>query len=144
MSVKYAGALLRGLLRGTARDRWGCFENLTLTLYGYGSCALTGVLAAATALLTAGPGGAVRCLAASLAGMYLGLLAVGVLTMARERRRIPGAARQKALCCLTFPLFMLTYIPVSVCALFSKFQWTPVRHTVAVGLDAVSHNLTKL
>ena len=144
VSVKYAGALLRGLFRGPARDRWGCFENLTLTLYGYGSCALTGILAAATALLAAGPAGAVRCLAVSLAGMYMGLLAVGALTMAREHGRIPGSAGRKALCCLTFPLFMLTYIPVALCALFTKFQWKPVQHTVAVGLDAVSHNLTKL
>lgn len=144
VSVKYAGALLRGLLRGPARDRWGCFENLTLTLYGYGSCALTGVLAALTTLLAAGPSGAAACMAASLAGMYLGLLAVGVLTMAREHGRIPGTRGQKALCCATFPLFMLTYIPVALCSLFCKFQWKPVRHTVAVGLDAVCRDLTKL
>ena len=144
VSVKYAGALLRGLFRGSARERWGCFENLTLTLYGYGSCALTAVLAALTALLAAGPAGVLRCLALSGAGMYLGLLAVGCLTAAQERARIPGTARQKAAACLTFPLFMLTYIPVALCACFRRFQWTPVRHTVAVGVDAVSHNLTKL
>ena len=137
VSVKYAGALLRGLFHGSARDRWGCFENLTLTLYGYGSCALTGILAVLAALLAAGPAGVIRCLAVSAAGMYTGLLAVGVLTMLREHSRIPGSARRKALCCATFPLFMLTYIPVALCALFSKFQWQPVRHTVAVGLDAV-------
>ena len=137
VSVKYAGALLKGLFRGPARERWGCFENLTLTLYGYGSCALTGILAAAAALLAAGPAGVVRCLGASLLGMYLGLLAVGCLTALQERERIPGTARQKAAACLTFPLFMLTYIPVALCACFRRFQWTPVRHTVAVGLDAV-------
>ena len=144
VSFRYAGSLLRGLGRGSLRDRWGCFENLTLTLYGYGSCALTGVLAAATALLAAGPAGAARCLAVSFLGMYLGLLAVGVLTMAREHSRIPGTARQKALCCASFPLFMLTYIPIALTACFRRFQWQPVRHTVAVGMDALSHNLTKL
>ena len=137
VSFKYAGALLRGLFRGSARDRWGCFENLTLTLYGYGSCALTGLLAGLTALLAAGPAGAVRCMAAGLVGMYLGLLAVGTLTMVREHRRIPGSVRQKALCCATFPFFMLSYIPLALCACFCRFQWTPVRHTVAVGLDKV-------
>lgn len=137
VSFKYAGALARGLLHGTVRERWGCFENLTLTAYGYGSCALMGVLAALTALLTAGPGGAARCALLSCGGMYLGLLAAGVLTMLQERRRIPGTRRQKIRCCLSFPVFMLTYIPVALCACFCKFQWEPIRHTVAVGLDKV-------
>lgn len=30
----------------------------------------------------------------------------------------------------TFPLFMLTYIPISLVALFCKTEWKPIKHTV--------------
>lgn len=137
VSLRYAGRLLKGLFRGSVRDRWGCFENLTLTMFGYGACAVTGALAAAAALLSGGAAGAVKCLALSGAGMYLGLLAVGALTTAQEWARIPGTARQKAVYCLSFPLFMLTYIPIALCACFCRFRWKPVRHTVAIGVGQV-------
>ena len=30
---------------------------------------------------------------------------------------------------------MLTWIPISFCSLFSKFEWKPIEHTVAVSLQ---------
>ena len=65
----------------------------------------------------------------------MGLLAMGALTTLLEGERIPGTLRQKLVSCLTFPVFMMTYLPVAVCACFCKFQWTPTSHTVAVGVD---------
>ena len=135
VSFKYTAALLRGLFHGKAWQRWTCFENLTLTMTGYGACTLSAVLAALLALMTAGAAGLIRCLALSAAGMYMGLLAMGAMTTLLERERIPGTLRQKLVSCLTFPVFMMTYLPVAVCACFCKFQWTPTSHTVAVGVD---------
>ena len=31
---------------------------------------------------------------------------------------------------LTFPLFMLTYLPISMAALFMKVEWKPIHHSV--------------
>jgi len=28
----------------------------------------------------------------------------------------------------TFPLFMLTYIPITIVAIFKKVKWTPIKH----------------
>ena len=119
VSLKYGRALVKGLFRGTARQRWGRLENLTLTLYGYGGCALEGAMSWLTALLA---GTAALDLAAPLAWMYGGLFLAGVLTTVQERRRIPGTARQKILSCLTFPLFMALYIPIALRACVGRPQ----------------------
>ena len=38
----------------------------------------------------------------------------------------------------TFPLFMLTFIPAAVCAVFAKRGWEPTRHTVAIGIGSLA------
>ena len=37
----------------------------------------------------------------------------------------------------TYPLFMMTYIPISIAALFGKVEWKPIQHRVAKTLDEV-------
>ena len=44
---------------------------------------------------------------------------------------------KKILYMFTFPLFMLTYIPVSIAAVFKKAEWRPIRHTVAVSVKEI-------
>ena len=34
-----------------------------------------------------------------------------------------------------FPLFMLTYLPITVAALFQKVEWKPIRHKSVAQLD---------
>ena len=41
----------------------------------------------------------------------------------------PHHPAKKVLYTITFPIFMLTYIPISLVALFSrKVQWKPIQH----------------
>lgn len=61
-------------------------------------------------------------------GMYLTLFVVGFYTTVTEWKHIYTTAPRKLLYTLTFPLFMLTYIPISVVALFTKVQWKPIQH----------------
>ena len=35
----------------------------------------------------------------------------------------------------TFPLFMFTYVPIAVVALFKKVEWTPIEHTVVKSIE---------
>lgn len=37
----------------------------------------------------------------------------------------------------TFPLFMMTYIPITIAALFKKVEWVPTKHDIAVNFDDV-------
>ena len=62
-------------------------------------------------------------------GLYVVLFLVGVFTTITEWKRIHTTPLRKVLYTVTFPLFMLTYIPISMVALFSrKVQWKPIEH----------------
>ena len=57
--------------------------------------------------------------------------AAGVgITVATEWKRIHAPAWKKIAYTLTFPLFMLTYLPISMAALFMKVEWKPIHHSV--------------
>lgn len=63
---------------------------------------------------------------------------MGLLTTIIERRHIRCGARWRVVANLfTFPIFMATYIPITVAALFLKVDWVPTPHNVAVTLDEV-------
>ena len=59
---------------------------------------------------------------------YLLLFLAGALTTATQWRRIRTSAWKKVLYTLTFPLFMATYVPITVLALFGKVEWKPIEH----------------
>ena len=74
--------------------------------------------------------------AASFAVPYLLLLLVGIITTATQWHSIRATAFKKVLYTFTFPLFMLTYIPISIAAIFSpKVEWKPIEHKVAVSIS---------
>ena len=59
---------------------------------------------------------------------YLLMLLYGLLTVISEWSRIRCPGVKKILYCFTFPIFMLTYVPISITALFRKVSWTPIAH----------------
>ena len=131
VSVRYAGDLLRGLFRGGVIT-YASFETLTLSLWGYGMGILSAGSVLVLAYLTGRWLGLVHAILAALAGAYVSFFLVGALTLATEHRRIRGGLRGKLLALVGFPLFMLTYAPITLTAPFRKFQWQPIRHTVAI------------
>ena len=38
----------------------------------------------------------------------------------------------------TFPLYVFTYIPISLVALFKKVEWTQINHTVVKTIEDIS------
>lgn len=60
---------------------------------------------------------------------YVGLLFYGLITVLSEWRHIDAAPMQKLGYVLTFPIFMFTYIPISIAALVQKVEWKPIYHT---------------
>lgn len=63
--------------------------------------------------------------------MYLALYVVGLFTTVTEWDQIHTTKVKKVFYTFTFPVFMLTYIPISVVALFTKVQWKPIEHHAA-------------
>ena len=122
------------LLKGTARGSWSCFDMSMSILPAFILTAL-GLLAnlTLTALgLMQGDGVwfAMRSLLECMGSVLATLLVLGGITVASEWRRIHAPAWKKIAFTLTFPLFMLTYLPISLAALFMKVEWKPIHHSV--------------
>lgn len=70
--------------------------------------------------------------------MYLTFFMVGFLTTVTEFKHIHCTQKWRIFTNLfTFPIFMFTYIPLTVAALFLKVDWVPTPHDVSVTLDEV-------
>jgi hypothetical protein len=69
---------------------------------------------------------------------YLLLFVVGLATGITEWKQIHCSTHRKILSFFTFPLFMMTYVPISVQALFVKVEWKPIEHKVAVSVDELT------
>jgi len=69
---------------------------------------------------------------------YYGILfIIGLITTLTEWRKIHCPSWKKIVYTITFPLFMFTYIPISIVALFKDVEWKPIAHTVVKSLDDV-------
>ena len=64
----------------------------------------------------------------SLVNLCLTVLLLGLITTISEWRNIRCTTGQKLLAIVTFPVFMLTYLPVTVAALVCKPGWKPIAH----------------
>ena len=70
--------------------------------------------------------------------MYLTLFLIGAVTTVTEWKQIHTSAVKKIFYAFTFPLFMFTYIPISVAAIFMKVEWKPIEHKIVVGIENFS------
>ncbi len=140
---RYGGQLLAGVISpkqpGGWRRRFSCFDltmvNLPAAVFG-----AAGVVIQLVSLAASLCNGAPFCTAAAplggmLLGSYLYFLFWGGVTTLSQWRRIRTSAFKKIWYTFTFPLFMLTYLPIGVAALFAKVEWKPIRHTDAVSLQ---------
>ena len=58
------------------------------------------------------------------------MLLFGGLTVITEWKQIHAKPAAKVKSVFTFPLFMLTYVPIALVAVFSKVEWKPIAHNV--------------
>ena len=79
----------------------------------------------------------------SLAGCFLSfavvMLVFGTLTTITEWNHIHAKNSDKIKYLFTFPIFMLTYVPIALIAVFKKVEWKPITHNVVRSVaDVVS------
>ena len=87
-------------------------------------------------------GSALISLSYTILSAYLLLFVVGIVTVISEWKQIHCSAWRKILSFFTFPLFIMTYIPISVQALFVKVEWKPIEHNVAISMDELTNEIT--
>ena len=138
---RYAPQLIRGALGG-GRKGLSCYDVLMVVAPG---SLLTVTLLAVNLLLGAagvllGPDAAVAALGTeaqlllvNLITSYCGFAAMGLVTVLSEWDRLQAAPAQKIGYVFTFPIFMMTYVPIAVAALRRKVEWKPIEHHAASG-----------
>ena len=70
---------------------------------------------------------------------YLLFFLLGMSTTLAEWKRIYCPNRKKILYMFTFPIFMFTYVPLSVIALFVKIKWKPILHAESINAEQVKN-----
>ena len=78
---------------------------------------------------------------ATLLKCYGLIYVIGLITTITEWKNIKCPALDKILYTFTFPLFMMTYIPVSVWALlrFRSIGWDPIKHSVCKSVEEINN-----
>lgn len=74
--------------------------------------------------------------------MYAVFLVLALITTVAENDHIHASTSCKVKNIFTFPLFMMTYIPITVVALFKKVEWIPTKHTVNVDFSQITQDNT--
>lgn len=81
----------------------------------------------------------VGSLVVTYVSMYITFAILAAITTVFERKRIYSQKRWRIVSNIfTFPLFMMTYIPITVVALFKKVEWVPTKHEFAMSVDQVT------
>ena len=142
----YAPQLIRGMGRG-GKKALSCYDVLMVVAPGSlltVSLLLVNLLVAVSCLTQPGylAGDIVmtelRFLGMNLLLYYMGFLAMGAVTAYCEWDQIHAGRAQKIAYLFTFPLFMMTYIPIAVAALRRKVEWKPIEHHAVGAAGAVS------
>lgn len=58
----------------------------------------------------------------------LGMMGLAALTCVAERDQIGATNKELFAYVLSFPIYMLSYVPISFQAVFSKAEWKPIEH----------------
>lgn len=134
---KYIGSLISGIFR-----RPGAFACYDMTMTILPAVAILGLLGIAFSLIVGIIcGKPISTLLISLLTVtlqsYLGMFLLGFITTLSEWKQIQTTPARKILYTFTFPLFMATWVPIGICAIFKRVEWKPIAHTKAVAIHAM-------
>lgn len=73
----------------------------------------------------------------SLLNLCITLFLLGLITTVSEWKQIRCSTVRKISAVITFPLFMLTYLPISIAAFVCKRSWKPIAHSKNISLQEI-------
>ncbi len=129
VAFRYGAKVFAGIFtHGSLRKKYTCFENLTLSMWGYCASAAAFFFQLLAIFLVEGKG-FITALAASCVGFLLSLFTLGVLTCLCQWKEIRASAGQKIAGMFTFPFFMITFLISVFAAVLTRPVWHPIPHT---------------
>ncbi len=63
------------------------------------------------------------------------MIIIGATIVITEWNKIKTSNWKKILYIFTLPIFMFTYVPIAISALFKKVEWKPINHTANVSIE---------
>lgn len=79
-----------------------------------------------------------------LGGAYLCMLLLSVPVCITEKDRIHASTGMRILGMLTFPIYMMSYVPIAIVAIFTpRVKWKPIEHKAAMSVDDVAQKNNK-
>lgn len=139
----YGARLAKGIFTNPKGKRFACYDmlmtiapGLLLTVVAVIFNAIILVMAAmgymsAGIMIASSASSIIFCIINYMLFMFL----FGALTTFTEWDNIHSTASKKIRYMFTFPLFMMTYIPIAISALFKKAAWKPIQHSVSVDVS---------
>ena len=133
----------RRLVRGTVNGVYGCYDmmmtvcpaylisvlSLIFDIFGIILCYVTGQTNLVGTLWV--------LLISALVQAYVLFFFMALLTLITEWRRIHCKNAKKILYLFSFPIFLITYMPIALVALFKRVEWKPIAHTRSVTVDDI-------
>ena len=140
---RYGGRLMRGIFRGS----FSCYD---MAMNIMPAAVLTGLSVAVNLTAAAANfyiGGDLKVLGLSvlqtLVNLYMTLFVIGSITTITEWKQIHCSAGKKLLYALSFPVFMFTYVPITIASLFCDVQWQPIRHQRCLNVSQITQVCNK-
>ncbi len=139
---EYGFKLLKGVFKGS----FSCYDFLitlfpasAYTIYNFVKCIIECVYGVIAFSKTLDPITLIQnCIwpfVSFVAIIYFVFFFMGLVTMITEHRVIRATKAQKIRSVFTYPLFMITYCPIAIAAIFKKVSWTPIPHNVKATID---------
>ena len=143
VDMKYTLPLLKGCAR-LDRTSWSCYDMLmtvapgmllTLAVFLFNGIICAACLMEPPYIARYVISMCLEFMGSSLFTFYMGLLAYGIITVLSEWKNISAPAVKKVLYVFLFPVFMFTYIPISLAALVRRVEWKPIYHSATKQLS---------
>lgn len=139
----YGGKLFKGIFTNPKGSRFACYDMLMTVCPAMLLTIITIVFNAAIIILgVTGVMSTGVMITSSLSSIFfclfnftLFMFMFGALTTFTEWDNIHAPAHKKIMYMFTFPLFMITYIPIALVALVKKASWKPIQHSISVDVQ---------
>ena len=138
---RYGAGLLKGIFK---KRSFSCFD-MTMNIAPAVILSFAGIIINAGAgIYSVATGGGTDILLQSFSELvintYLMMFVIGAITTITEWKNIYCSTPKKVLYAFTFPLFMLTYLPICITALFKPVKWEPIVHNRVRTLSEVRND----
>lgn len=121
------------LFRGIAHGSFSCYDMAMSIMPAAVLTGLSVVVNVGAAIANLVQGGQWAALGISvgqtLLSLYMTLFVIGAITTVSEWKNIRCSTPKKVLYAFTFPVFMFTFVPICIAALFKDPGWQPIVHT---------------